>query len=37
MWWVVFAVLGFVAVAAVIGIAIYTARKNREEEKIYEE
>jgi hypothetical protein len=36
MWWYVIGALAILAVLAVIGIAIYTARKNRKEEKIWE-
>jgi hypothetical protein len=37
MWWIVIAVLIGLAVLAVIGVGIYTVRKNRQEEKIFEE
>jgi hypothetical protein len=36
MWWYLFGALVIVAVLAVAGIAIYTVRKNRREEKIWE-
>lgn len=36
MWWYLFGALVIVAVIALIGITIYTVRKNRKEEKIWE-
>ena len=36
MWWIVGGVLAGLLVLAVIGLIIYTVRKNRREEKIWE-
>jgi hypothetical protein len=36
MWWIVGAVVAGLAVLAVVGLVIYTVRKNRREEKIWE-
>jgi len=36
MWWIVIAVVGALAVIAVIGLVITTVRKNKREEKIWE-
>jgi hypothetical protein len=36
MWWYIFGALAIVGVLVVIAIAVYTIRKNREEEKIWE-
>jgi hypothetical protein len=36
MWWILGGVLAGLAVLAVIGLVVYTVRKNRREEKIWE-